>query len=789
MKNDYADRIIEVVWNSLRKNRSYNLPVDHFLNSCLYILYGYHKGYDADLKNAYFFNTTDDDLLNELKRHAMSLTIQKEHFVSLYLSLKELKYTVEEYASGYRIALRVILDRYSTSFGRKTGEGYLPTELSYLVAILLKQVGCSSVYNPFCGIGSIANSISQIKTEQGREVQYVGQGLYGQVGLLARLVCESIYEEDGHILSGDCIGNWSDKSYDAVVCNPPYGLRIGTENLGLFNGFGPAKNLEELIVMRSLIVNQAKTLILFQPQSFCYSQRYEQLRKFLVENNYISTIFSLPSNLLANTSLPIVMLVIRNISSVDDSIHFYYAENYVKGERRKERRFDLDAFMEQLNEEKEGICSTIHSDLIKANGYNLNPCLYEQTSFHVQEGQTLLRLADLITIRDKKRPSSEVSLPSIEVFKKNLIDILLNKNSTESILGIEFDDAILVEGTNNIIECPFSGYFLHTDGRLCLCENDCNIFEINDYWVHPEYLVYLLTQNKAINEGRMSLKHFLGLHLVIDSKEKQSEIISKLIQDYNNKKRLEQEADARRLGIKQNISDLEHLLGANLGRIRNIIDRLERITPESPRYLRSVKDLKDNFEYVNRAISYSNSILDTANFKIEKGNLTEFIDTYCESWKNYGGTYFDIQIQNNLKDSSSVFFDRTMFTLMLDSILKNAARHSFKKQDKYTEHNVVQISLSEVEYQNQAFVLISVSNNGDPIREDFTINDYISRGRYSADSGHSGLGGYHVYQVVKGHNGYLNLDSTKVWNVIVNVLIPLRNENVELLTSFENECI
>jgi sensor histidine kinase regulating citrate/malate metabolism len=57
--------------------------------------------------------------------------------------------------------------------------------------------------------------------------------------------------------------------------------------------------------------------------------------------------------------------------------------------------------------------------------------------------------------------------------------------------------------------------------------------------------------------------------------------------------------------------------------------------------------------------------------------------------------------------------------------------------------------------------------------ENFTFDDYISRHRYSAETGRSGLGGYHVYQVVTGHHGKLRLNQNEQWNMIVEILLPL----------------
>ena len=105
------------------------------------------------------------------------------------------------------------------------------------------------------------------------------------------------------------------------------------------------------------------------------------------------------------------------------------------------------------------------------------------------------------------------------------------------------------------------------------------------------------------------------------------------------------------------------------------------------------------------------------------------------------------------------------------------------------EGNSVQIRLSLVEREAKPFVLISVANNGTAMADGFTIHDFISRGRFSATSGRSGLGGFHTYQIVKGHDGFLYLDSNKQWSVIVEVLLPLDSSSINNIPEYDHECI
>lgn len=287
----------------------------------------------------------------------------------------------------------------------------------------------------------------------------------------------------------------------------------------------------------------------------------------------------------------------------------------------------------------------------------------------------------------------------------------------------------------------------------------------------------------------MPLSCYMKLPVVIDSLDIQRELVNKEIQQFNQKVDAEREADAKRLGVKQNVSDLEHMLGSTQLRISKIITRLENATPSSENYHHLVKSIKDNVEYMNRIIHYNNASIDSESFNMKDGDIATFINNYVDAWNNYGGEYFELSVQNLLQDDIKMSFDKTLLTVMFDSILNNAIRHSFHKRKNYTKHNVVQIGLSVVEHNGLPYVLLSVSNNGDPITDGFTIEDYISRGRYTASTGRSGLGGHHVYQIVKGHKGFLYLDVNKVWNMIVEVLLPIESTISNDIPAYDKECI
>ena len=71
-------------------------------------------------------------------------------------------------------------------------------------------------------------------------------------------------------------------------------------------------------------------------------------------------------------------------------------------------------------------------------------------------------------------------------------------------------------------------------------------------------------------------------------------------------------------------------------------------------------------------------------------------------------------------------------------------------------------------------IMVNLSaNNGVPFPKGFDIRQFVKRGAFAGDTGNTGLGGYHVYSIVKRHKGYINLTDSKAWPVIIEVLIPV----------------
>lgn len=789
-----AEVITNMVWNLMNNVRG-NFSIGEIFTPILAILYAFHKGYSIRLigDHRIEFTPNSDRLFCDI----VNLIPNDKHLhIAMCQYVRELTYVNrDEFNSVYVEVLRGLFDLVSCNSGRDSGDFYTPSAITKLMAYIVNKEGCNTVFDPFCGTASIIHELSKL----GEHPLFVGQELNFRTSIYARINAEALYGNDDCIKNIDSITRWDNNFYNAVVSCPPFALRLTPKQLYEARHFSPecpCRSYEEIILTRPLYCNNAKLSVMLLPTGICFrSNRDYELRKELVERNLLDMIIALPANILYGTSVPSVVFVCKRERTLDEPIKFIHAEDYFLGERRK-RTFDYDRFIEMIEGDACDIANVTLEE-VRQYDYNLNPSLYYKKDFDLNPGQTVVRLEELISpIEGNRIPSTDVKEAfSISNLSRDFISILLNNGKTSATTElrrnmtyrvIDASEEKYLLSTSTTFE---SRYGINTDGKGFACPADIKIFKVNENLVTPEYLAYILLNHKAISKGRMPLSGYMMLPIVIDSLEIQKKLVDNEIQLYNQKLDAEREADALRLGVKQNVSDLEHMLGSTQLRITKIITRLERVTPANEHFQHLVKSLKDNVEYMNRIIHYNNARIDSESFNLKRGDIAEFINAYVDAWNNYGGEYFKLLIENRLDADVQLSFDKTLFTVMLDSILNNAIRHGFHKRKNYTDHNTVQISLSAVEYNGQPYLQLSVANNGDSIAEGFSITDYISRGRYTTSTGRSGLGGYHVYQIVKGHNGFLYLDSNKVWNMIVEVLLPIETTILNDIPTYDNECI
>lgn len=787
-----VETVMNAIWHSMNDMRGC-LPYSNIAVSVLTFLYAYHKGYDllpVDGSN-YRFNHEDDELMRDLMHQCRMDALFNRCFCGFQRYMSDIDKTA--FNSVYVSVLHELFEQISLSSGQREGDFFSPIAITKLMAYFVNKDGCTSVYDPFCGTASIAHEVSK----DGSPINFVGQEINITTSLFSRINVEALYGTDKSIIVGDSVTQWNKSHFDAIVSCPPLGVRFSQNKLDMLsteNTDFQCKTMDDIALTRPFNINGSKLTVTLHPVSFCFKGSHDrELRRYLIERNHVDTIVYLPAGMLYGTSIACIVLVCKSNRGYEDPIRFIFAEKFVQGDRRN-KTIDVEGLISVLDGDNPDCIYASRQEIIDYD-YNFTPDLYVKRT--LKEGQQFVKLGSILEqVRGERIDMADIDQAAMnKQLSNNIIDVLLRKNSLCSVKENRRNASgrlIHVNGNKLLLVFSMLGekrYGLYTDDKDFVCSADIRVYKIDESIVTPEYLVYSLINDGAINKGTMMLSDLLSFPIVVDKKKVQDEIINELVQQYDKQTRQERDADAQRLGVKQHISDLEHMLGTTQVRIGKIISRLERNMSDADRLPDIVKSLKDNIGYMNRIIHYTNARIESEIFNKRPYDIVRFVKDYVDSWKNYGGAYFDLQIAYEIEERCIINCDTSLLTVMFDSILNNAVRHSFLKNKNYTDHNVVQIGLSLVCYKDRPYVSLTFANNGNPFAEGFTLNDYISRGRYSAATGRSGLGGYHVYQIAKGHDGYIYLDSNKTWNVVVEVLLPTDSTETKYLSSYEHECI
>lgn len=753
--------------------------------AAIYVMYGYHRQYSLS-DDCFMFNS-DDALLNDL-HNAIADKIGAMPMKDLYRKLSLISYA--DYEELYVQVLNILSDMTSRIASRRQ-DFYTPKEISTLMAYFANKTGCESVYDPFCGTAAIVGGLHG----ENKNIHFAGQELAEDIALVARVNLEAVNGVYGNIVCADSAAVWNCEKFDAVMSCPPFDKFKGEVKVNEIR----CKDYNEALLARALEINHARLVITVAPMRFCYSGAKGtstfDMREYLVEQNYLDMVIALPTDIFYGTSVPCVLVVCRTDRFKDASVKFVNAEKYFFEKEKRDKRFDVDRFIAMLESEGSSDFREVERKRLADFDFNLIPYLYVIEKPDILPGQRVVSLASLVSVvKPDEFSESAPELPS-SIFSDDFMTVLENKNNVlASGEGKKKIGMKTYSSGGNILAVynpPFSNfsYSLHTDRVPFSCRSAIQVYRVKDSVVTPEYLVFALLNNTVFRRKGLPFDSCMNLPLVIEaSLEDQIRTVQCRINEYYTDKEQEDKVRQERLGRKKVVSDLEHVLAPTQFKIYRIIRGLEKSALGSG-LSSSIKALRDNIDYLSRMIQFANADTVYEPRPLVQGDIADFIEQYADSWRNYGSGYFDLQIDNGLHASVFVAFDKIQMTVMLDTILDNAGRHSFHKNNKYTDNNIVCIEVNVVEYKEKNYVLIRVANNGNPFTQGFTVKDYIRRGRYASETGRSGLGGYHVGQIVKNHNGYLNVGSNKIWNVMIDILLPIEGGTNIDMVQYEEECI
>ena len=292
-------------------------------------------------------------------------------------------------------AYEYLMTMYAADAGRSGGEFFTPQEVSELLAkiTLVGRTEVNKVYDPACGSGSLLLKFAKVLGKENIQNGFYGQEINPTTYNLCRInmFLHDINYEMFDIALGDtltkpCLGHKNCEPFEAIVSNPPYSTKWeGHQNPVLINDprFTPAgvlapENRADLAFVMHVIAwlsNNGTAAIVSFPGTLSRKGKEKTIRKYLVDNNYIDSVFQLPPNLFYGTSIATCILVLRKNKTDNNVLFVDGADECVQlGSKNKLENKNIENLLNLFIERKTkpDLSTLVTYEQIQSNDYDLN---------------------------------------------------------------------------------------------------------------------------------------------------------------------------------------------------------------------------------------------------------------------------------------------------------------------------------------------------------------------------------------------------------------------------------
>ncbi|EAE9682980.1 type I restriction-modification system subunit M [Listeria monocytogenes] len=296
-------------------------------------------------------------------------------------------------------AYEYLIGQFAMESGKKAGEFYTPRQVSEVMAqIAAKTSNITSIYDPTVGSGSLLLTVKKhLKEDVQKDLNYYGQEKNTATYNLTRmnLLLHGVRPEKMSVKNGDTLSeDWPEDPsrpaegvlFDAVVMNPPYSLanwnksnlKVSDPRFEIAGVLPPDSKGDFAFLLHGLYhLGQTGTMAIVLPHGVLFRGGTEgEIRKRLLNKNYIDTIFGLPGNLFTNTGIPVCVLILKKNRAISEPVLVIDASrNFIKvGKQNELQEKDIarivDTYVERA--EKAGYSHLASREEIVENDYNMN---------------------------------------------------------------------------------------------------------------------------------------------------------------------------------------------------------------------------------------------------------------------------------------------------------------------------------------------------------------------------------------------------------------------------------
>ncbi|WP_066621662.1 N-6 DNA methylase [Rufibacter roseus] len=710
-----------------------------------------------------------------------------------------------------------LIFRLSKTEGQHGGEYVQPLELTRFICALASPYAGAEVYNPFGGLASFGLYFDKPVNYTGEEINMRSWA----IGMIRLLGAGKASNSD--FVVGNSIANWNRRSkrYDLIVANAPFNVKIRKDEANLLkyhrDGYSSIQPsyFDTFLINNSLAALKENGKAIFVlPSGFLTNKQpeYARLRQVLVENDFLETVISFPGGLLSNTNLPFCVIVLNKVKQDRSKILFIDAETSVKEVSKNDKRIDADRLLSIITNTDSSLSEAsttafpeaklvyieevVNNDfMLNVNRYITVELLEDLDGEYVELGKLLKpvkgsKIGDglsgkLIRIRDLSNDKLD-----FEIKVNELVEVDLPKNASKL-----DKSALLITIRWKTLKPTFFEY----KGEPIYVSPDVVAFEVNEQKVDVGFLVqelsteYVTAQLNKYRTGTtipyIPINDFIKVRVKVPAlREQRAKIIGATF------KTLEDE----RIGIKkeayEELASIKHSMGTPLLKLNASVRNIESVLNKLDHEWQSVKmssksnqtlgdavnSLYLNLKLISNLLKTNELELDKSTYPLAQFDAIQFFQRFVNELRANDKNKFEVRlevssdVEEDFKEGAFIKANEELLEIAFNNIVENAQKHAFVKDN---EKYVLEFRLDLYLTQTSAYLYIQVANNGKAFPHNFNIEKLTRKGAVGGSTGNSGIGGYHINEIVKWHGGRLDLMTdpylTFPFTTVYEIYIPI----------------
>ncbi len=709
-----------------------------------------------------------------------------------------------------------ILYKISDVLGKGDARILQPMELTRLIQKIADLPEEASVYNPFAGVASFGVFLKQGQRYYGQELNSTAWAI-GTLRILAHK-----RDENSIFVSGDSTENWNPnkEKYDLIIANPPFGIQKGYEfstRIGkvrsyeaffIQNGVDSLKDNGKLIaiVSQSFLNNSSNRSLITNSESL--------IRKYLVENDILETVISFPGGLLANTAIPIAIIVINKEKKEKGKVRLIDAKSFIDISPNKEIKLNNNLFSCLTNNQndKENV-RIVSNNTISQSEYNLRIQRYLHKEYdgifldkfveitkgiRVVEGQ----FGKFIRIRDLKVDEIYFNL-DIDYIESAEIPRYAKKIAESCILlAVRWK-------TLKPTFFKFSGIPIYISSDIIALKIDETKIDVG-YFISELNKPYVFEQIASYRSGEtvpyIKPEDILRIKIQLPSLSVQIEKKLLAQKEFLNieEQKLNQLRKETGIDVADENSYLRHQIAGPLRNIRSsskniraILDKyFSEIFPDfydlklndsASLNLRSYFEiLERDLKAINKSTQKTGLDIELSELNISRIEIIQFVKDYYAEINEQKNKIYQLEIDVmdddfdiNIETKVFINGDKELIRKIFDNLIENAEKHAFG--NNYSIKNWIEIILL-FDFQKME-IEIDFINNQNPVKKGFTIEKFIKKGMKAGKNGGDGFGLYYINEIAKAHGGKLDFcaysseaSSGKDWVSSFDIKFPIEIE-------------